>query len=58
MDLIQALVGEEGVMEEEEEDIPLRGEAHNVEVEKGGKMVVRTAQTTTMTLRKEEEPRM
>ena len=57
MDLIQALVGEEGVMEEEE-DIPLRGEAHNVEVGKGGKMVIWTAQTTTMTLRREEEPRV
>ena len=39
MDLIQARAGEEGVMEEEE-DIPLRGEAHSVEVEKEGKMVI------------------
>ena len=52
MDQIQARAGEEGVMEEEG-DTPPRGEAHNVEVEKGGKMVIRTAHTTTMTLRKE-----
>ena len=55
MDQIQARVGEEGVTEEEK-DIPLRGEAHNVEVEKGGKMVTWTAQTTTMTPRREEVP--